>query len=163
MEVFREATLNFLPTPAKSHYTFSLRDFSRVIGGCLLLPAARLKEQEKLVRLWTHETYRVFNDRLVDQKDRLLWVSDLLKIKCTVKKSGLIFKDNSEILEGIVRLLTFRMYCFNINAMLIAHVFDTLFKLSWTAQISIWHDRYDSTFITLIHKLSRFKYVYFRH
>lgn len=72
MSVYKEAMLTFLPTPTKSHYTFSLRDFSRVIRGVMLVPAARLKEAEKLIRLWIHESYRVFNDRLIDSDDRYI-------------------------------------------------------------------------------------------
>lgn len=70
MEVFKEAITNFLPTPTKSHYTFSLRDFSRVIRGMLLVPAARMKDPDKLIRLWIHESFRVFNDRLIDEQDK---------------------------------------------------------------------------------------------
>lgn len=69
-EVYKEAILNFLPTPAKSHYTFSLRDFSRVINGLLLVPAAKMNDSDKFIRLWIHETYRVFHDRLIDDPDR---------------------------------------------------------------------------------------------
>lgn len=62
-EVYRAAMENFLPTPAKCHYTFSLRDFARVIKGVLLVPASRMQDPDKLIRLWVHETYRVFYDR----------------------------------------------------------------------------------------------------
>ncbi|XP_018322727.1 dynein heavy chain 3, axonemal isoform X2 [Agrilus planipennis] len=70
LEVYKEAITNFLPTPSKSHYTFNLRDFSRVIRGLLLVPPARMTEGDKLVKLWIHETYRVFHDRLIDDGDR---------------------------------------------------------------------------------------------
>lgn len=76
--VYKEAVSTFLPTPAKSHYTFNLRDFSRVIKGILLLPASRCKTLEKLFRLWAHETWRVFGDRLVDDDDRFK-LFDILK------------------------------------------------------------------------------------
>lgn len=70
MDVYKMAINNFLPTPAKSHYTFNLRDFSQVIKGILLVPSSHMREVNKLITLWIHETYRVFNDRLVDENDR---------------------------------------------------------------------------------------------
>lgn len=71
LEIFRNAISTFLPTPAKSHYTFSLRDFARVIRGVVLVPPTHLKDPDKLIRLWAHEAYRVFYDRLIDNVDRL--------------------------------------------------------------------------------------------
>lgn len=53
----------FLPTPAKSHYIYSLRDVSRVFQGIVMVPPKRLQEPEKLARLWIHEVLRVFGDR----------------------------------------------------------------------------------------------------
>ena len=70
LQVYQETMRSFLPTPSKSHYVFNLRDFSRVIHGVLLLPAVRMTENDKLIRLWIHEIYRVFYDRLIEEEDR---------------------------------------------------------------------------------------------
>ncbi|XP_028395151.1 dynein heavy chain 3, axonemal-like isoform X1 [Dendronephthya gigantea] len=70
LQIYKAAVENFLPTPTKSHYVFNLRDFARVIFGVLLVPASRMQEGDKLIRLWIHEVYRVFYDRLIDDKDR---------------------------------------------------------------------------------------------
>jgi len=58
LHVYKEAISCFLPTPAKSHYVFNLRDFARVVRGVLLVPASHMGENsEKLIRLWIHEVY----------------------------------------------------------------------------------------------------------
>nr|XP_043909238.1 dynein axonemal heavy chain 3-like [Solea senegalensis] len=70
MAVYKETIDSFLPTPSKSHYIFNLRDFARVIRGVLLAPSTHMQDQNKLIRLWIHEVYRVFYDRLIDNKDK---------------------------------------------------------------------------------------------
>jgi dynein heavy chain len=71
MDVYKAAVANFLPTPSKSHYVFNLRDFARVVFGALLIPKTHMTEGDKLIRLWVHEVYRVFSDRLTDENDKL--------------------------------------------------------------------------------------------
>lgn len=70
VDIYVSSITKFLPTPEKSHYTFSLRDVTRVVQGIVLVPPRRLPDPEKLGRLWIHETYRIFYDRLIDDTDR---------------------------------------------------------------------------------------------
>jgi len=59
-----------LPTPSKSHYTFNLRDVSKVVQGLLQITPAKCADAEAFLRLWCHEASRVFSDRLISEADR---------------------------------------------------------------------------------------------
>ncbi|XP_068084555.1 dynein axonemal heavy chain 3 [Anabrus simplex] len=117
MEVYKMAISQFLPTPAKSHYTFNLRDFSRVIRGVLLVPSTHLQDPDKLIRLWIHEAYRVFYDRLVDEDDRQKLFS-IVKHACyehfrqRMEKvlDDLIPEDESVLCDEHIRKLFFGNY-----------------------------------------------------
>jgi len=73
VDVYLRVEREMLPTPTKSHYTFNLRDLSKVFQGVLMVDRAHLVDPPALLRLWLHEEARVFRDRLVDEHDRGLF------------------------------------------------------------------------------------------
>ncbi|CAH8511378.1 unnamed protein product [Dicrocoelium dendriticum] len=81
IEVYTTIQSQLLPTPAKSHYTFNMRDLSKVFQGMLMVePGSLTGSLEQLLRLWFHESSRVFQDRLVNETDRG-WFRDLISTK----------------------------------------------------------------------------------
>ena len=84
-----------LPTPAKFHYIFNMRDLSRVFQGVLLTPKESITEggirakeghlsnftpQNTLIGLWKHECDRVFCDKLTNDKDKNAYESFIKNI-----------------------------------------------------------------------------------
>ncbi|EAY02556.1 Dynein heavy chain family protein [Trichomonas vaginalis G3] len=67
---YRKIKSELLPTPSKAHYTFNLRDVSRVFKGICMTNPNSLFDMASFVKLWFHESLRVYGDRLVDNKDR---------------------------------------------------------------------------------------------
>ncbi|XP_034943575.1 dynein heavy chain 12, axonemal [Chelonus insularis] len=84
LEVFKRVGNELRPTPMKSHYLINLRDFAKVIIGCIMIRKESVVSKTTFTRLWVHETLRIFGDRLVDQKDRH-WL--FLQIKHAVQHS----------------------------------------------------------------------------
>lgn len=83
-----------LPTPAKSHYLFNVRDFSRVIQGVLLSVPEATEGIDAMRRLWAHEVLRVYGDRLIDSEDQK-WLFDSI---CLIAETELHTNAN-ELLE----------------------------------------------------------------
>ncbi|XP_052045898.1 dynein axonemal heavy chain 12 [Apodemus sylvaticus] len=116
MEIYKQSMGNLLPTPAKSHYTFNLRDFSRVIRGCLLIEKDAVESKHTMIRLFVHEVLRVFYDRLINDEDRN-WLFQLIRnvIKDHFKESfDTVFshlrKENAPVTEEDLRNLMFGDY-----------------------------------------------------
>ncbi|KAI8841134.1 dynein heavy chain and region D6 of dynein motor-domain-containing protein [Chytriomyces cf. hyalinus JEL632] len=78
IQIYNTIRAELLPTPAKSHYTFNLRDLAKVVQGVLSADIKTVNIETDIVRLWIHECMRVFQDRLVDTIDKT-WFNELVK------------------------------------------------------------------------------------
>ncbi|KAL4086285.1 hypothetical protein PRIC1_014412 [Phytophthora ramorum] len=76
--IYNTVIAELLPTPAKSHYTFNLRDLAKVFQGVLMGDSKRITKLEQMLRLWVHENMRVFKDRFTTPSDHQ-WFIDLLQ------------------------------------------------------------------------------------
>jgi len=78
MSLYEKAKTKLLPTPAKFHYIFNLRDVSRVFQGIMTIPLkvltnptnTNLKSDQFLLVCWRHECLRVYQDKLITQDDK---------------------------------------------------------------------------------------------
>ena len=70
IHIYQEAMKTFRPTPAKSHYTYNLRDVSKIFQGIAKSSAKAITTEDDILKLWAHECLRVFQDRLISQDDR---------------------------------------------------------------------------------------------
>jgi len=78
LEVYATVLKELLPTPAKSHYTFNMRDCSKVFQGICQCTRESLPKVDDLCRVWMHECERVFKDRLTMKQDHM-WFYNLCK------------------------------------------------------------------------------------
>jgi dynein heavy chain len=86
IDTFNTVVASLLPTPAKSHYTFNLRDLAKVFQGTLMGSPKMILEPVGMVRLWVHELKRVFEDRLTTTQDHD-WFRSQLETCCAQKFS----------------------------------------------------------------------------
>lgn len=70
ISIFFLVQREFLPTPAKSHYMFNMRDVSKVFQGIYMADPRFYNTKDNIVKLWAHEMLRVFCDRLNTYEDK---------------------------------------------------------------------------------------------
>ena len=104
IEIFGEICETMLPTPSKAHYTFNLRDVSKVFQGILQILPSNCKSGQSMSRLWIHEIQRVFHDRLINEEDRKWFrmsvaekIKRKFKMSCTYEE---LFDDGRPIIFG---------------------------------------------------------------
>ena len=84
----------FMPTAIKFHYIFNLRDLSNVFQGFLFATNDCVSTPTEIVRLWCHETQRVYMDKLADNKD----IENFEKIQKDILKKQFDDVPESEVL-----------------------------------------------------------------
>ncbi|KAF5281562.1 hypothetical protein FQA39_LY05097 [Lamprigera yunnana] len=75
--VWAQTKAKMLPTPAKFHYVFNLRDLSRIWQGILTVQKLECETRNQLLKLWQHECTRVISDRFVTFDDRTWFLNNL--------------------------------------------------------------------------------------
>ncbi|KAL7306261.1 hypothetical protein TKK_0001695 [Trichogramma kaykai] len=76
-EIWQKTKMKMLPTPAKFHYIFNLRDLSRIWEGILRIKNPECPSIETVIKLWAHECNRVIADRFITGSDKE-WFKNML-------------------------------------------------------------------------------------
>ncbi|EFC48546.1 hypothetical protein NAEGRDRAFT_55628 [Naegleria gruberi] len=69
IKLHKEVAKFFLPTAVKFHYQFNLREISNIFQGLCRSTKEHYSDPVHMIRLWMHEAFRVFSDRMTEQDD----------------------------------------------------------------------------------------------
>ncbi|KAG8347796.1 putative Dynein heavy chain N terminal region 2 domain1 [Trypanosoma vivax] len=80
VELYETLVDKLKPSPEKSHYTFNLRDVSKVFQGIDMVNPAKVVDERKLALLWVHEVSRAFADRFTEDRDTMWFLEEVRKL-----------------------------------------------------------------------------------
>lgn len=106
-----------LPTPAKFHYNFTLRELARVFGGIFVVASKpdykviqnclnvkeKIRPELFLIALWRHECQRTFVDKLINYADKKTFQDMLDRVTKEKFRDSLGFEDE--------QLMTDNLFC----------------------------------------------------
>merc|ERR1719162_301579 len=69
IHLHQEVAHKFLPSAIKFVYNWNMRELANIFQGLCLATADNYPKPIDLCRLWLHESYRVFSDRMVSEAD----------------------------------------------------------------------------------------------
>ncbi|CAK0791281.1 unnamed protein product [Prorocentrum cordatum] len=69
LQLHTNVVASFRKTAANFHYEFNIRHMSGVFNGLLAAKPSEFDKDEKMTKLWLHESERVYGDRLVSTSD----------------------------------------------------------------------------------------------
>jgi dynein heavy chain len=70
IDIWDKVKRSLLPTPARFHYIFTMRELARVFQGIQTTPMDSVPNETLLIQLWRHESTRVFADKLARIVDK---------------------------------------------------------------------------------------------
>ncbi|KAJ8245285.1 hypothetical protein GJAV_G00269100 [Gymnothorax javanicus] len=100
VEIYHRMSVDLLPTPAKSHYVFNLRDLSKCVQGMLQCDSSSVRDQNQIFRLFCHECQRVFHDRLINNEDKTYF--NTMVSEMASKHFGIDVEPSSFVTEPII-------------------------------------------------------------
>ncbi|VEN47384.1 unnamed protein product, partial [Callosobruchus maculatus] len=93
--LWKSTRSKLLPTPAKFHYVFSLRDLSRIWQGMIGTLSNVIESEGCLMMLWKHECSRVFSDRFTIKEDKNWFNEEALSL--VEEELGPVLRKKTEI------------------------------------------------------------------
>lgn len=78
--LWQRTKTKMLPTPAKFHYVFNLRDLSRIWEGILKVRQQECDTIETMLKLWRHECLRTIADRFINFAEKKWFDTMMLEL-----------------------------------------------------------------------------------